>query len=209
MGKEEDKHPKEPFNMAAEENEISIVFESDMDDSLKEDEEPLRSNTDPKHDPANVKNPSLTPSGMGSYFPPPRAQVQGQTLSQSGNIEQPLSDEEWQHLLRNGDHTFEEEFNGLRVRAWMADEPSKDGIHGGHIQRMVVTEGEYGNETELAQFKDGDWEKRPEATPERQAIIEATQEYDGGFLKERRQKEEQERARQREIETSKDQGKTR
>lgn len=153
MADDKDKRPKEPFNLAAKGTEIEVIFESEMDIDLEDDDEPLRGNTDPKHDPENVKNPSLTPSGTGNYFPPPRAQDQGRTPSQPENTETPLSDEEWQHALRNGNHTFEGEFNGFRVRAWRADQPTDEGIHKGHLTEMVVTQGDYGQEVEVAHFK--------------------------------------------------------
>lgn len=207
MAQENDKRPKEPFNMAAQKPEVEIVFEADIE--LEEDDEPLRSNTDPKHDPANVKNPSLTPSGTGNFFPPPRAQDQGQTPSQPASTEKQPSDDEWQHALRNGNHSLEGEFNGFRVRAWRAERPTKDGYEGGHLNKIMVTQGEYGHEKRVAQFMDGDWKQPPEATPERQAIMDAVQEYDGEFFEQQRQKEEQEIERQHEINAKKDKGKSR
>ncbi|MCG7492496.1 hypothetical protein [Thalassobius sp. Cn5-15] len=207
MAQDNDKRPQKPFNVAAQKPEVEIVFEADID--LEEDDEPLRSNTDPKHDPANVKNPSLTPSGTGNFFPPPRSQDQWQTPSQPATTEKQPSDDEWQHALRNGNHTLEGEFNGFRVRAWRAEHPTKDGYEGGHLNKIVVTQGEYGHELEVAHFKDGDWEKQPEATPERQAVMDAVQEYDGEFFEEQRQKEEQEIERQHDINAKKDKGKSR
>lgn len=191
MAQDNDKRPMEPFNLAADENEISIVFESDMDDGLQDDDESLRGNTDPKHDPKNVKNKGYTPMGSGPSLGASSSRSQGQTPSQPAATEKQPSDDEWQHALRNGNHTFEEEFNGLRVRTWMADQPSDQNIQGGHIKEMIVTEGEYGSENRLALFQDGAWKHPPEATPERHAALLAAREYDGEFLKEKLERETQ------------------
>lgn len=209
MAQDKDKRPIEPFNLAAEGIEIEVVFESDMDDSLQDDDEPLRGNTFPKHDPANVKNRGYTPMGSGPSLGASSSRSQGQTPSQPVATEKQPSDDEWQHALRNGDHTLEGEFNGFRVRAWRAEHPSKDGYEGGHLSKIVVTQGDYGHEKPVAQFMNGDWEKQLEATPERQAVMDAVQEYDGEFFEERRQKEEQKRERQQEINANKNKGKSR
>lgn len=207
MADDKDKHPKEPFNLAAKGIEIQVVFESDID--LEDDDGPLRGNTDPKHDPKYERNKGYTPMGSGPSLGASSSRFNAQTPVQSNVKKREPSDEEWQHALRNGDHTLEGEFNGLRVRAWQAEQPSKDGFEGGHLSRIVVTRGDYGHEVELAHFKDGDWEKRPEATPERQAVMESVQEYDGEFFEKELQKEEQEHERQQEIEANKDKGKSR
>ncbi len=210
MAHDKDKRPKEPFNLAADENEISIVFESDMDIGLDEDDDgPLRGNTDPRHDPKNEKNKGYSPMGSGPSLGASSSRPQGQTPSHPAATEKQPSDDEWQHALRNGNHTLEGDFNGFRVRAWRADHPSKEGYEGGHLNKLVVTQGEYDHELEVAHFKNGDWEKKPEATPERQAVMDAVREYDGEFFEEQRQKEEQEHERQQEINANKDKGKSR
>ena len=208
MSDEKSKSATGPFNAAAS-PEIEVVFVSDMDNDLEDEDKPLRGNTDPKHDPKYEKNKGYTPMGSGPSLGASSSRSQGQTPVQPENTEAQLSDEEWQYALRNGDHTFESEFNGLRVRVWQTDEPTDRGIHRGRLNEMVVTQGEYGDEVEVAHFKDGDWEKPLEATPERQAVMDAVEEYDGAFLEEQRQKEEQEHAHEQEVEVSKDEGKSR
>jgi len=208
MAQEKDKRPKEPFNAVADEPELEVVFESDMDNELQDaSEEELRENTSPKLDHPKFKNTGLTPSGTTSMFGKPRISAESQPQTNTKATSQESHDRDRQEELRTGDHTFEEEFNGLRVRTWIADDASSKGIRGGHITEMVVTDGEYGKETELAHFKNGEWEKRAEATPERQAIMEAVTSYDGEFL--RAKKQEEEHNEQREIDNSKDKGQSR
>lgn len=134
---------------------------------------------------------------------------QGQTPAQHEKAKEELSDEEWQYQLRNGDHTFEAEFNGLRVRTWQEEQPSQDNIRGGHISEMIVTKGDYGSEERMAHFKDGDWKHPPESTPEIQAVALATYEYDSDFLEAEIEKEITEREQQRAANKDRNNGQSR
>jgi len=175
--------PKDPFNAATQTPEIEIVFESDFDNTLgDEDENTLRSNTDPKHDPKNVKNRGLTPPGTPSMFGRPRNQGQEPPKKEEPIRGQPASKER-QEELRNGNYTVEDEFNGLRVRTRLVGAPSKNGLRGGQIEEIVLTEGDLDQEIELAHFKEGKWELTPETTPVRQSISEAVEKYDPECLK--------------------------
>lgn len=207
MAQDKDKHPKEPFNLAAEGTETEVVFESDID--LEDDVEPLRRNADPKHDPKHERNKGYTPMGSGPSLGVSSSRSNAQPAAQPKATEKQPSDEEWQHALRNGNHTFEGEFNGFRVRTWQTDKPSDLGIEGGHLNKMVVTQGDYGHEVEFARFESGKWKHPPEATPERQAAMEAVEEYDGEFLEEQRKKEGQEHSRKQEVDANKNKGKSR
>lgn len=211
MTNEKDKSngPTEPFNEAA--YEMEVVFDSEIDDQLNNDseEEKLRSNTDPKHDPKNQKNKGYTPTGSGPSLGASSSRSQGQEPVQPQANEPQLSDEEWQHQLRNGDHTFEEVFNGLRVRTWMAPEPSRNNISGGHINEMIVSKGDYGSEEQLAHFKEGIWKEEPNTTPERQAVMLALNEYDGEFLTAQQELEAEKRERQQQLDQDKNKGKSR
>ncbi len=209
MAQNKDKRPKEPFNLAAEGTEIEVVFESDMDIDLEDDDGPLRDNTAPKHDPKNEKNTGYSPLGTGLNLGTSSSRSNGQTpnTSQSGDV--PMSDEEWQDQLRNGDHTYEEEFNGFRVRTWMAEQPSQDNIRGGHISEMIVTKGDYDSEERMAHFNDGAWKKTPEQTPEIQAVALATYEYDSAFLEAEIEKEITEREQQRAADKDRNNGQSR
>lgn len=210
MAQDNDKHPKEPFNAAAKDPGLEITFESDFDDDLNNDpEQQHRGNTDPKHDPKNERNPYLTPMGSGPKIGGANRPERPQGPSESSSLKEATNDEEWQEQLRNGNHTYEGEFNGLRVRAWLADKPSNKGIHNGHINKMIVTQGEYGAEVEVAQFSDGEWEKSAESAPQHQAILEAVQEYDGEFLTKKREQEQKDREHQQQIDRGKDTGKSR
>ncbi|UZD92116.1 hypothetical protein [Cognatishimia activa] len=207
--KDKSKGPTEPFNEAA--YEMEVVFDSEIDDQLGDDteEEKLRSNTAPKHDPKNQKNKGYTPTGSGPSLGASSSRSQGQEPVQPQTTEPQLSYEEWQHQLRNGDHTYEEEFNGLRVRTWMAEQPSQDNIRGGHIYEMIVTKGDYGSEERMAHFQDGAWEKTPEQTPEIQAVALATYEYDSAFLEAEIEKEIAEREQQRAADKDRNNGQSR
>lgn len=202
-----DKRPTEPFNEAAENYEMDVVFDSEID--LNDGDEQLRDNTDPKHDPKYEKNSGYSPMGTGLNLGASSSRSNRQTPSTSQSVDVPLSDDEWQDQLRNGNHTFEEDFNGLRVRTWQAEQPAEENIEGGHISEMVVTKGDYGREVRLAHFRNGDWEKRPEFTPERQAISLATHEYDGDFFKAKLEKEIADREQQQALERNRNNGQSR
>lgn len=184
MADEDDKRPKPEFNEVAPKPEKEVTFEADFDDDLQNNsDEPLRGNTDPKHDPKYERNSGYTPMGSGPSLGA-ASRYQSQTLGgQSEARDTQISDEEWQHQLRNGNHTFEQEFNGLRVRTWQTDHPTKEGIHGGRLNKMIVTNGEYGHENKVAIFEKGDWTTPPETTLARQTISDAVQEYDPDCIK--------------------------
>ncbi|MFV1463165.1 MULTISPECIES: hypothetical protein [unclassified Phaeobacter] len=199
MTQDNSKHPKKPFNEAAEKLVMEVVFVSDMDDTLDNDAEaPLRGNTDPKHDPKNVKNKGLTPSGTNSPFGRPRTQGQEMVKQAKSPSGQPANKERQEELL-NGNHTVEDVFNGLRVRATLADEPFEAGIRGGRIEQLVVTEGERGHEVELAHFLGGDWKMPPEASPVRQAVMDAVVEYDPECMKTKTRSEGPDKEQEREF----------
>ena len=204
-------HPKDPFKAAAQTPEVEVVFESDFDDNLNDkDENTLRGNTDPKHDPKNVKNRGLTPPGIASMFGKPRNPGQ-EPPKQKGPIRgQPASEERQEELL-NGNYMTEDEFNGLRVRTIIADKPSARGIRNGQITEMAVTEGEYGNEADLALFKDGEWKMPAKTTPERHAIMNTVVKYNPECLKSREQSQESEKSAKHgiDMDNGKNNGKSR
>jgi hypothetical protein len=213
MTNEKDKSnsPTEPFNEAA--YEMEVVFVSEIDAQLSNDaeEENLRGNTAPKHDPKNQKNKGYTPMGSGPSLGASSSRSQGQTPNNQHEMPvrgQPASKERQNELL-NGDHNFEDIMNGLRVRTWLTDKPSDKGFRGGHIQELAVSKGDMGSEIELAHFKDGKWKIEAEMTPERDAFAQTVNKYDYDFIKAQLEKEQEERDQQRQMEQGKDNGKSR
>ena len=78
------------------------------------------------------------------------------------------------------DVDLEEKFKGLNVLVRLNDNgPTENGIDGGRITRLTVTEGEIGNEKIAAHFDNGKWARKPETVLEIQARMRAQKEHNG------------------------------
>lgn len=165
---------KETFNANAQRTEYTIIFEP-------EDTDELKGNTDPRQEPKTVPNRQRTPSGATINF---RTQKPEKQQAEAPKKEEP-SNEEVQYELLNGDYNLEEEKNGFRVRAKVTDYPSKEGLNGGRISRLVLTTGEKGKETVHSRFDQGAWKKEMTTGLERQTAMEAMQDHDSDSLKKR------------------------
>jgi len=75
---------------------------------------------------------------------------------------------------------YEEEILGLKVQmAFNFKGPCSEGIDGGRIIRMTITEGELGDETVLAHYENKEWKQEPETPMAIQSKMRAQKEYNG------------------------------
>lgn len=94
-------------------------------------------------------------------------------------LEFDASDKEEINLDRT-DINHEEEILGINVLLRIDEHGlNPEGIDGGRITRMTLTEGEKGNENILAHFDKGDWEHKPKTPLEIQVMMRAKKEQNG------------------------------
>ncbi len=89
-----------------------------------------------------------------------------------------LEDEEIS--LDRMDVNHEEEMLGINVLLRInEDGPTPEGIDGGRITRMTLTEGSIGKEKILAHFDNGEWRRKPEGTLATQVMMRAKKQENG------------------------------
>lgn len=78
------------------------------------------------------------------------------------------------------DINHEEEMLGVNVLLKINENgPSPEGIDGGLITRMTLTEGNKGSEKILAHFEDGEWDSKPQTPLGTQVMMRALKEQNG------------------------------
>ena len=186
MSKDKKHYPTHPFNEAAS-NEKEVVFEADFE--LPDEDMPnLRDNTNPRHEPQNVRHRGLTPSGTtASMFGKPRdhhPQQEEREVNKEPEQDRyaQVSSERQQELL-NGKNQCEDEIGGYRVRTTLADYPTEKGLYGGRITELSICTGERGKEAEPVLFRKGDWEKPAKNTQERDIQQSIVEKYDEDAIK--------------------------
>ncbi len=88
--------------------------------------------------------------------------------------------DETQINLDRMDINIEEEMLGLNVLLRVNEKgPCPEGIDGGRITRMTLTEGAIGNENILAHFDNSEWVQKPEGTLATQVMMRAKKQENG------------------------------
>jgi hypothetical protein len=166
MADTDSEDPKKPFNANAQRTEYEVIFEPENTDELK-------GNTDPRQEPKTVQNRQRTPSGATINFRPQKPEKQQAEAPKKGK---PID-------LSRKDINAEPQYNGYNILIKLENERSKKHLNGGVISRLTVVSGEIEDETMHAHFENGTWDEKLSTPLERQAVMQAIQDYDPESLK--------------------------
>ena len=129
-------------------------------------------NDDPKHNRKHI--PTHSPSPTGTIKISARREVTITVDHEEAPEREIVVD-----LSRNDIHT-EEKVSGTNVLLRFSDDgPCPEGVDGGRITRMTITQGEIGKETILAHFENGKWYEKAQSPLAIQVQMRMQKEHNG------------------------------